>query len=88
MMKSTIEQVFADSSMSKDLSEENQILRLFTVGVKLTRKDVADTTGLGSKKVNAILTDLTNNEQLLERLVDPVGGKAGAKRKIYFKNTI
>jgi hypothetical protein len=88
MMKSTIEHVFEDSSMHKDLNDENQILKLFTVGVKLTRKDVADITGLGSKKVNSILTDLTNNEQILERLVDPEGGKAGAKRKMYFKNPI
>jgi hypothetical protein len=88
MMKSTIEHIFADSSMSKDLIEENQILKLFTVGVKLTRKDVADITGFGSKKVNAILSDLASNEQILERLVDPEGGKAGAKRKVYLKNPI
>lgn len=83
MLRRTTETLFEDTNTSKDASDENDLLRLFSPGVILTRAEIMRQTGHSSKKVNGILSDLTKNEMLVVCIQQSTSVKGGRPRYVY-----
>jgi hypothetical protein len=83
MLKRTTEHLFNDTNTTQEVSDEHEILKLFSPGVKLTRPQITPLVDLSSKRVNSLLTELVKGDVLSLTIQQPTPGKAGRPFYVY-----